>query len=51
MGNLYAAQLLAAMGEELGDVDKIVESGDWQPMLDWLRSKIHLKAANGRQVN
>lgn len=45
LGNLYAAQLLAAMGEELGDVDKIVESGNWQPMLDWLRSKIHLEGS------
>ena len=41
LGNLYAAQLLDAMGEELGDVDDIVESGNWQPMLDWLRAKIH----------
>ena len=45
LGNLYAAQLLAAMGEELGDVDKIVESGNWQPMLGWLRSKIHLEGS------
>ena len=33
-------QLLDAMGEELGDVDDIV-NGNWQPMLDWLRAKIH----------
>lgn len=41
LGNLYAAQLLDAMGEELGDIDTIVESGEWQPMLDWLRANIH----------
>tara|TARA_B100001113_G_scaffold134106_1_gene109958 strand:- start:1566 stop:3062 length:1497 start_codon:yes stop_codon:yes gene_type:complete len=41
LGNLYAAQLLAAMESDIGDIDKIVESGQWQPMLDWLRSKIH----------
>lgn len=41
LGNLYAAQLLDAMGEELGDIDGIVESGEWQPMLDWLRANIH----------
>lgn len=41
LGNLYAAQLLDAMGEELGDIDAIVESGEWQPMLDWLRANIH----------
>jgi carboxypeptidase Taq len=45
LGNLYAAQILAAMGDELGDIDKIVESGNWQPMLEWLRSKIHLQGS------
>ena len=42
MGNLYAAQLLGAMEDDLGDVDRIIESGQWESMLDWLRSKIHL---------
>ncbi len=41
LGNLYAAQLLEAMSQEIGDVDKIIETGDWSPMLDWLRPKIH----------
>ena len=45
LGNLYAAQLLDAMEEELGDVDAIIESGQWQPMLDWLRGKIHLQGS------
>tara|TARA_Y100001978_G_scaffold37235_2_gene33220 strand:+ start:1965 stop:3461 length:1497 start_codon:yes stop_codon:yes gene_type:complete len=41
LGNLYAAQLLDAMGDELGDINAIVESGNWLPMLDWLRTNIH----------
>ncbi len=45
LGNLYAAQLLEAMEDELGDIDEIIESGEWQPMLDWLRSKIHLQGS------
>ena len=45
LGNLYAAQLLEAMEDELGDIDNIIESGKWQPMLDWLRSKIHLQGS------
>ena len=45
LGNLYAAQLLEAMSQEIGDVDEIIETGDWSPMLDWLRPKIHLQGS------
>lgn len=45
LGNLYAAQLLETMEEELGDVDTIVESGDWSPLLNWLRPKIHAQGS------
>ena len=48
LGNLYAAQLLEAMAEDLGDVDAMVGSGDWKPMLDWLRPRIHQR---GSQVS
>ena len=48
LGNLYAAQLLEAMAEDLGDVDEMVASGDWMPMLDWLRPRIHQR---GSQVS
>ena len=41
LGNLYAAQLLETMSEQLGDIDEIIESGDWSSLLDWLRPKIH----------
>ena len=45
LGNLYAAQLLQTMSEELGDIDEIIKSGDWSSMLDWLRDKIHQKGS------
>ena len=45
LGNLYAAQLLQTMSEELGDIDEIIKSGDWSSMLDWLRDKIHNKGS------
>ena len=45
LGNLYAAQLLDAMQEEIGEVVRVVESGDWSPILVWLRNKIHLRGS------
>ena len=41
LGNLYASQLLQAMSNDLGDIDTIIESGDWSSLLDWLRPRIH----------
>jgi carboxypeptidase Taq len=41
LGNLYAAQLLESMAEDLGDVDAIIASGDWSSLLQWLRPRIH----------
>jgi carboxypeptidase Taq len=41
LGNLYASQLLQSMRKELGDIDSIIKSGDWSPLLDWLRPRIH----------
>lgn len=45
LGNLYAAQLLESMSEELGDIDELVESGDWSPLLAWLRPRIHAQGS------
>ena len=41
LGNLYAAQLLESMSLDLGDVNDIITSGEWSPILDWLKEKIH----------
>ena len=45
LGNLYAAQLLESMADELGDIDEIISSGDWTSMLSWLRLQIHDKGS------
>ncbi|MDP6869618.1 MAG: carboxypeptidase M32 [Candidatus Poseidoniaceae archaeon] len=41
LGNLYAAQLLEAMSKEIGNIDSIIESGNWSKILEWLRDKVH----------
>tara|TARA_B110000444_G_scaffold259039_1_gene301604 strand:+ start:1347 stop:2834 length:1488 start_codon:yes stop_codon:yes gene_type:complete len=45
LGNLYAAQLLESMEDELGNIDEIISSGDWSSMLSWLRLQIHDKGS------
>jgi carboxypeptidase Taq len=45
LGNLYSAQLLESMAEDLGPIDEIIESGDWSSMLEWLGGKIHAKGS------
>lgn len=46
LGNLYAAQLMAAADERLGGLDQQFAAGEFRPLLDWLRAEIH---AQGRQ--
>src|SRR5204863_502225 len=41
LGNLGAAQLFAAAGQALGDLDRAFAVGEYRPLLDWLRSNIH----------
>jgi carboxypeptidase Taq len=41
LGNLFAAQLFAKAREELGDLDASSARGDFFPLLDWLRARIH----------
>jgi carboxypeptidase Taq len=46
LGNMYAAQLFAAAGEELGDFPTGFAAGEFSVLRDWLRQNIHLR---GRQ--
>jgi carboxypeptidase Taq len=41
LGNLYAAQLMEAIHRDLGDVDTQFRKGEFAPVLDWLREKVH----------
>ena len=45
LGNLYAAQLHATLHEEMPDIDEKVRSGDFGPLLSWLREKVHRHGA------
>ncbi|MBT5537305.1 carboxypeptidase M32, partial [Candidatus Poribacteria bacterium] len=41
LGNLYAAQLFAAIRRDVDDVDGHIAKGDFGSILDWLRTHIH----------
>jgi len=41
LGNLYSAQFFAKAREDLGNLDKQFERGQFDLLLDWLREKIH----------
>jgi carboxypeptidase Taq len=41
LGNLYAAQFFAQANIDLGDLASQFRRGEFQPLRDWLRAKIH----------
>ncbi|HUF36268.1 MAG TPA: carboxypeptidase M32 [Gemmatimonadales bacterium] len=41
MGNVYAAQLVAAARRDLGDLDAQYACGDFGGLLGWLRERVH----------
>ena len=41
MGNVYAAQLMAAARRDLGDLDGQFARGDYGGLLGWLREQVH----------
>jgi carboxypeptidase Taq len=41
LGTLMGAQLFAAAGRELGDLEAAFAEGEFRPLLDWLRDKVH----------
>ncbi|MEM6987254.1 MAG: carboxypeptidase M32 [Pseudomonadota bacterium] len=43
LGNLYAAQFFAAAKRALPDLEDQIGSGEFTPLLTWLREQIHLK--------
>jgi len=44
LGNLYAAQFFNTLKKDVSDWSKQIEQGQFQPILDWLREKIHKHA-------
>jgi carboxypeptidase Taq len=41
LGNLYAGQFFAQANADLGDLGESLGRGEFRPLLDWLRDKIH----------
>ncbi len=41
LGNIFAAQLMSAASESLGDLPSMIAKGDFQPLLQWLGKSIH----------
>ncbi len=41
LGNLYAAQLFEAAARDLGDLPAMFRKGEFVPLLEWLREKVH----------
>jgi carboxypeptidase Taq len=48
LGNIYAAQLFARARAELGGLDEAFARGDFSPLLDWLRAKVHRQGQRDR---
>jgi carboxypeptidase Taq len=62
LGNLMAAQLFEAACRDLGDPEEAFAAGEFRPLLDWLRRRVHhhgsrlsadgiLRAATGRGLD
>jgi carboxypeptidase Taq len=41
LGNMYAAQLVAALERDLGSLDALIRRGAFADILAWLRDRIH----------
>ena len=41
LGNLYGAQFAAQISDSVPDLDRRIENGDFEPILDWQRKNIH----------
>jgi carboxypeptidase Taq len=41
LGNLAAAQLFETAQTQIGDLDQMMARGEFRPLLDWLRERIH----------
>jgi carboxypeptidase Taq len=43
LGNLYAAQFYKTMNNEIKNIPKLIEKGEFGPIKKWLRKNIHIK--------
>ncbi|NNU81610.1 carboxypeptidase M32 [Halovulum dunhuangense] len=45
LGNIYAAELFAAMRTQIDDIDGCIARGELRPLLDWLTGNVHRHAS------
>ena len=45
LGAIAAAQLFAAAKRELGDLDAMIARGEFAPLREWLREKVHAQGS------
>ena len=45
LGNLYSAQLLQAAEKDIGSIDEQVRQGDFEPLLNWMRTHVHARGS------
>jgi len=43
LGNLYAAQFYDQAAKDLGDLESQIAAGEFEPLREWLRKKIHIQ--------
>lgn len=41
LGNLYAAQFMEVIRTDIPDLDSLIEQGNFSPLLQWLRTRVH----------
>jgi len=51
LGNLYAAQFFAQARLDLGDLDAMFARGDFAPLKEWLRTRIHSQGRRYRAAD
>jgi len=45
LGNLYAAQIFSRAERDLGGLDECFARGEFRPLLEWLRERVHSRGA------
>jgi|TARA_B100001142_G_scaffold41587_1_gene37226 carboxypeptidase Taq len=45
LGNLYSAQLLTAAKKDLPDYDEDIRTGNFTPLLEWMRRNVHSRGS------
>ncbi len=42
LGNIYAAMIREALTKEIPEIETMISAGEFQPIFNWLRDKIHI---------